>query len=109
MKLNIYKGKKVIKTYETSEYDLPFGIVEDVTSVVDIDGIQSMTDTEILKMVGKAAVKSMDSIKELLHDMFPEITDEEIRATTIPEIAGVIIDVVKYTITLLGRGLTEKK
>ena len=105
MKLNIYEKRKVIKTFEADTYDLPFGIMEDVADMIDTDSLKDATDADVLKMVGTIAMQSMDVIKELLHDLFPDITDEDIRKTTIPEIAQLLIEIINYTAQLIGRNL----
>lgn len=105
MKLNIYgkvDGKKaVVKTYEVGTYDLMFGTCEDVANVVDLDQLKTGTDAEIVKMVGSAVINSKDTIKTLLLDIFEGLTEDELKNTKIKEIAGVLVDVVKYTITQL--------
>lgn len=108
MKLNIYENKKVIKTYEADTYDLMFGICEDVANAIDLDSLQTGSDVEILKAVGKLAITSMDTIKELLKDIFDGITDEEIKKTKVKEITNVFVDVVKYTISQLNIGVDSK-
>ena len=104
MKLNIYEKKKIIKTYETSTYDLMFGTVEDVANAIDLDSLKSGSDVEIIKMVGKLVMSSMDTVKNLLKDIFDGITDEELKQTKVTEIATVLVDVVKFTIAQLNLG-----
>lgn len=105
MKLPIYgkvDGKKaVVKTYEADTYDLMFGTCEDVANVVDLDQLKTGSDTEIIRMVGGAVIKSFDAFKDLLKDVFPGLTDDELKHTKVKDIAGVIVDVVKYTIAQL--------
>lgn len=108
MKLNIYEKKKVIKTYETSTYDLMFGTVEDVANAIDIDSLKTGSDVEIIKMVGKLVMSSMDTVKNLLKDIFDGLTDEELKKTKVSEIATVLVDVVKFTIAQLNLGVNEK-
>lgn len=102
MKLNIYDHKKIVKTYEAETYDLMFGTLEDVAAVVKVDELKSGSDVEIIKLAVQAVLGSMDTVKELMHDIFDGITDEELRHTTISEMAVVLADVVKYTIKKLG-------
>ena len=83
---------------------MPFGIVEDVAEAIDLDSLKTGEDIEIIKMAGNLVLKSMDTIKELIKDVFDGITDEEIRKTTVPEIAQVIVDIVKFTIAQLSLG-----
>lgn len=104
MKLNIYEKKKVIKTYEVDTYDLMFGTVEDVANAIDLDSLKTGSDVEIIKMVGKLVMSSMDTVKNLLKDIFDGITDEELKNTKVSEIATVLVDVVKFTIAQLNLG-----
>lgn len=108
MKLNIYDKKQIVKTYEIDTYDLMFGTVEDVANAIDIDSLKTGTDVEIIKMVGKLVMTSMDTVKDLLKDIFEGITDEELKKTKVSEIATVIVDVVKFTIAQLNLGANGK-
>lgn len=107
MKLNIYEKKEIVKTYTADTYDLPFGIVEDVADAVNLDSLKTGDDVEIIKLVGNLVLKSMDTIKVLIKDVFDGITDEEIRKTTVPEIAQVLVDIVKFTIDQLSLGKSK--
>ena len=104
MKLNIYENKKVVKTYTAETYDLLFGTVEDVAEAVHLDELQTGTDTEIIKMIGKMVLNSMGTIKDLLKDIFDGLTDEDLKKVKVSEIAKVLLDVVKYTIIQLNIG-----
>ena len=104
MRLNIWEKRKVVKTYEADTYDLMFGTVEDVAEAVELDKLQTGSDAEIIKMVGKLCLNSMDTIKDLLKDIFDGITDEELKKVKVKEIAKVLVDVVKFTITQLSVG-----
>ena len=108
MKLNIYENKQIVKTYTADAYDLPFGIVEDVAEAVDLDSLKTGSDVEIIKMVGNLVLKSMGTVKALIKDIFEGITDEEIRKTTVPEIARCLVDIVAYTIAQLNIGNSSK-
>ncbi len=108
MKLNIYEKKKIVKTYEADTYDLMFGVLEDVADAIKLDELKTGNDVEIIKMAGNLVLKSMDTVKDLLKDIFDGITDEELKNTRISEIAQVLVDVVKFTITQLNRGLGSK-
>ena len=108
MKLNIFgkdeNGKKtIVKTYEVRQYDLMFGTVEELAREIKLDELTDINDEKILMTVGKLMITSMNVIKDLLTDMFDGITEDEIKHTTVKEIAAVLIDVVVYTITELDR------
>ena len=108
MKLNIYNHKQIVKTYTADTYDLMFGTIEDVAEAVDLDSLKTGTDVEIIRMVGNLVFKSMDTVKDLLKDIFEGITDEELKNTKVSEIAVVLVDVVKYTIAQLNKGNNGK-
>ena len=108
MKLNIYEKKKIVKTYEADTYDLMFGVLEDVADAIKLDELKTGSDVEIIKMAGNLVLKSMDTVKDLLKDIFDGITDEELKNTKISEIAQVLVDVVKFTMAQLNKGFGSK-
>ena len=111
MKLNIYDHKEVIKTYEANEYELMFGTVEDMIDAAKLDKIESGTDAEIVMAATNLVTTSMDTVKDLLKDVFDGLTDDEIRHTMVSEIINVIVDVIRYAISqisLFGGGKKGK-
>lgn len=111
MKLNIYDHKEVIKTYEADEYELMFGTVEDMIDAAKLDKIESGTDAEIVMAATNLVTTSMDTVKDLLKDVFDGLTDDEIRHTRVSEIVNVIVDVIRYAISqisLFGGGKRGK-
>ena len=111
MKLNIYDHKEVIKTYEANEYELMFGTVEDMIDAAKLDKIESGTDAEIVMAATNLVTTSMDTVKDLLKDVFDGLTDDEIRRTRVSEIVNVIVDVIRYAISqisLFGGGKKGK-
>lgn len=111
MKLNIYDHKEVIKTYEADEYELMFGTVEDMIDAAKLDKIESGTDAEIVVAATNLVTTSMDTVKDLLKDVFDGLTDDEIRHTRVSEIVNVIVDVIRYAISqisLFGGGKRGK-
>ena len=105
MKLNIYDHKEVIKTYEANEYELMFGTVEDMIEAAKLDKIESGTDAEIVMAATSLVTTSMDTVKDLLKDVFDGLTDDEIRNTRVSEIVNVVVDILMYAvsqITLFG-------
>lgn len=108
MKLNIYNKKEIVKTYEVDTYDLMFGVLEDVADAIKLDELKTGTDVEIIKMVGNLVITSMSTVKELLKDIFEGITDDELKNTKVSEIAAVLVDVVKFTLNQLSKGINSK-
>ena len=107
MKLNIYNKKQVIKTYTADTYDLMFGTLEDVAEAVHLDDMKTGTDTELLTMTMNFVLHSMDTVKDLVKDIFEGITDEELRNTKVSELADVLLDVIKYTLSQMGKLKTK--
>ena len=107
MKLNIYEKKKVVKTYETDSYDLMFGTLEDVAEAVKLDDLKTGSDVELIKMVGNLVINSMDTVRDLLKDIFDGITDAELKNTKVNEIVTVIIEVVQFTVKEFGKFNTK--
>ena len=108
LKLNIYEKRQVVKTYTAETYDLMFGTVEDLLELINIDNLQSGSDVEIIKLVGNVVVKGMNIIKPLLKDIFEGLTDDELKRTKVNEIATVLIDVVKFSISEMSKGANGK-
>ena len=102
MKLNIYNGKNIVKTYEVDTYDLLFGVVEDLSGAVKLDDMENGSDAEYVKMVANLALHSMGTVKKLLKDVFDGLTDEELRGARVSEMIQVLVDVAKYTVDQIG-------
>ena len=105
LKLDIYKKRKVEKTYTCDTYDLMFGTVEDFLELVNVDELKTGTDAEILVLVGKAIPKGMGRIKALLKDVFEELTDEDLKNTRVNDIAQVLVNIIKSSIAEIGIGI----
>lgn len=107
MKINIYEKKQVIKTYEADTYDLMFGTIEDVAEAINLDSLKFGSDVELIKMIGNLVLHSMDTVKDLLKDIFDGVTDAELKHTKVSEIAAVLLDVVKFTLQQLNLGSSK--
>lgn len=108
LKLNIYDKRQVIKTYTAETYDLMFGTVEDLIDVIDLDKLDGASDTEIIKLAMDVVMNGLGIIKPLLKDIFEGLSDEELRNTKVSEIALVLVEVVKFTITQMGKNTSTK-
>ena len=108
MKLNIYEGKKIVKTYEADTYDLMFGVLEDVADAVKLDKMKSGSNEELVKMALGLVTRSIGTVRDMMKDIFEGITDEELRHTRVSEMGAVIVEIIKYTIAQLNRGISGK-
>ena len=101
MKLNIYKNQREIeKTYEIDNYDIMYGTVEDVLSM--FDDIDDFGDNmQIFKVIQKNRTK----LNDLLKDIFPDLTDDELRRIKLKELVPVFMGLFAYVQSSFG---TEK-
>lgn len=98
MKLNIYKNQHEIeKVYEIDAYDLMFGTVEDIFEILD-----EVDDTASKMEILKAVQKHRKKINILLKDIFPELTDEELKHTKIKELVPFFVDLFVYVTDTFG-------
>lgn len=96
--LKIYKKGQVEKEYKAETFDIMFGTVEDIISLIDLDKFDGkISDTELVKECTKIVVKGFGEIKELLKDVFEGVTEEELKRTKIKEVATVVLSIIKYT------------
>ena len=98
MKLNIYKNQKEIeKTYEIDTYDIMYGTVEDVLSI--FDEIDDLSDNmKIFKTIQKNRTK----LNDLLKDIFPDVTDDELRRIKIKELVPLFMGLFGYIQGFIG-------
>ena len=108
LKINIYNKREITKTYTNDTYDLMFGTIEDFMDLINVDELKTGDDKEIVVLVGKALPKGMGTIKALLKDVFEGMTDEELKHTKVKEITKVLVNIVKSSITEIGKGIDEK-
>ena len=91
LKLNIYNGKNIEKTYVADEIDIMFGTVEDLLDVIDFDNLSD--EKEVVKVV----IKTLNNLKPFLKQIFDGLTDDEIKRTKVKELVPLFVDIVKYT------------
>lgn len=111
LKLNIYDGKKIVKTYVANDFNLMTGVCEDIINIIDIDKLtggnldEKTLGIEVIKIVAK----SFSKFKPFLQDVFDGLTDDEYRHTSIKEVAAIVLSIVQYTVTeLFNVGGTSK-
>jgi hypothetical protein len=112
LKLNIYgkeNGKKtVVKTYKAETYDIMFGTVEDLINTLNLDGLNTQDNVELVKVATNIVLNGMDVLKPLLKDIFEGLTDDELRNTKVTEIVTVLMETVKFSMAEIGKGVNSK-
>lgn len=104
LKLNIYNGKEVEKTYVTDDFRLMTGTCEDILNILEIEkltsllssDLNSVDDEEFLKLI-PMVVKLFGQFGPIMKDIFIGITDDEYRRTDIKEVTKIIWTVIQYT------------
>lgn len=110
LKLNIYEGTKIIKTYTSAGYRLKMGTAEDILGLIDIDkfsGVE-LTDNAAIMEIVKIVLKARESFEPVIRDIFEGLTHEDYRAADVVEIAVVLWRVVQHTFNELTKAVTSK-
>lgn len=95
MKLNIYQGKTIVKTYECDNYDLTYGVIEDVIEIVDGKDLENKSD------LVNVAIDSFHLLRPLLKEVFDGLTDDELRTVKVRELIVVIVELIKESVANL--------
>lgn len=90
--LNIYDNKgKVIKTVDAQLVQLKFKTVRTIMEILNIESVDNTVD--LLKTLYAA----WDEIKEILVEIFPDATLEELDNTNLNELLPLVVSIVKYS------------
>lgn len=108
LKLNIYDKKNIVKTYTAESYDIMFGTAEDLIEALNLDGLKTEDNVELLKVASQVVINAFDIIKPMLKDIFEGLTDDELRNTKVSEVATVLVTVVKFSMGQIGKGSNGK-
>lgn len=108
IRLPIYEGKTVVKTYTAETYDIMFGTVEDLINALDFDKMSSGKDEDLIAAIAVAIPKIFRFIKPLLKDIFEGLTDEELKHCKVKDIAIALLNVIKFTIRQISEGDNAK-
>lgn len=92
MKLNVYKNQKEVeKTFTVDTYDLMYGTVEDVLAI--FDEIDDLNDNMKLFAVIQ---KNRTKLNDLILDIFPDMTEEDLRKIKLKELVPLFIELFNY-------------
>lgn len=101
MKLNIYKGNEVVKTHETQTFLLKWRLSKKLLKLIDIGQLskfESATLEELINMIQPIILDADELVSEILVDMFPGITQEEIDNTDTAEICICVVNAFKFVV-----------
>lgn len=96
IKLNIPKKdnkREIEKTYIANLADIPFGIIINLSKVLDFDDLQNVDNTKL----GLALVKSIQEIETLFLYVFEGLTTEELSRVGTTKLIPVVFSIIKET------------
>lgn len=110
LRLNIYKTQKEIeKTYSTQDYDVLYGTVEDLLDCLDLEALTNQDDKEgIIAAASRLIRARADVINPLLMDIFPGLTEDEMRRTKVREVLEVVVGLTGFSLDQI-KSLTFRK
>lgn len=102
MKLNIYnKNNEVVKTYETQTFLLKWRLSNKLLKLIDIGQLskfESATLEELISMIQPIIMEADELVTEILVNMFPEITEDDIDNTDTVEICICVVEAFRFVI-----------
>lgn len=115
IKLNIYTSRlcrEIEKTVTANDFGLSTGVCEDVLNMINIDmfegGLEALSDESAQKLALGVVREGYPFFIQLIKEIF-EITDDEAKRLKVSDVAGVIMDIVKYSFSELASSLGGKK
>ena len=104
LKLTIYKGKEIEKTYTAQDYNVMYGTVEDLLDLLDLDALTGKDKGSMLSAVSRLMKSRQDVINPLMLDIFDGLTEDELRRTKAIDVVNVILGLAGFSFDQL-RGL----
>lgn len=92
LKLNIRNKGKVVKTYTANTYDIEMGICVNLIQLIDIEKLVDKDGNMRVGEIVKVVVKNYKQFEELIHDIFPEMTEEEFTHVSIFDMRDFFVD-----------------
>ncbi|WP_320915689.1 hypothetical protein [Enterocloster bolteae] len=99
LRLPIYRNGVIEKTYEVENFRIPYGVIQDVLHLVEVDKLND--EMAIAGML----LEAFDLVDPLLKDLFPGLTDDDLRHADFVDIGLVFTGVARYAIEKLSKGL----
>lgn len=118
LSLNIYKAKgkyaisnEVERVATAKDFELSTGVCEDIMNLINIDmfsgGLAALSDESKLELIVSIIKDGYPMFKEIIVELF-DLTEDEARRTKIGDIAKVVLDIVKYSFSLLVKSIGGK-
>lgn len=117
LKLNIYdENENIVKTHIRQSFSIKMKLLKKIIKTIDLENLAGClgtegkeSNTELVKIAGNFAVNAYDTVRELMKQVFPGLTDEEYENTTIEEVAIVVIRLAENTMNTISSAGGERK
>lgn len=109
LRLNVYDGTEVVKTYISQDFELLTGTCEDILKIIDTQKVIELMNSgdELGKFLLKKVVIQYEDFKPILMRAFSGITEEEYRNTRMAEVGNIIVCIIVYSVQQLFSILTS--
>lgn len=101
MRLNVYEGNEVVKTFETQTFRLKWRISKQLLKIVDLNGFMNFETAnlnDLITVVLPLMENAEQLITDIIHEMFPDITEDDLDNVDTIDIAVCIVEAFRYTI-----------
>lgn len=105
LKLHVYEGRKIVKTYTADCFDIELGTMEDLIHALKLENMKSGELDEIMG----AVVGCVEIVRPFLCDMFDGLTMEEARHTRTKNIGEVLQGVLAWFTGAMNSAIAENK
>lgn len=94
----------VAKTVTAEAYDIMFGTVEDILSLLD-----AVRDDSDNNEIIRAVVENWDKLCVLLLDVFPDLTRDDLKHIKVRDVIPVMVELFRYVVEGFGGGKSGLK
>ena len=108
LKLDIYTTRlcrKIERTATANDFELSTGVCEDILEAINIDmfdgGLDALSDEGSQELVMRIIKNGYPVFMGLIKEIF-ELTDSEAKRIKIADVATVVMDIVKYSVSNLA-------
>ena len=109
LKLNIYEGTEIVKTYVSQDFELMTGTCEDILRIIDTQKVIELAEKstgELGSYLLKKAILQYDDFRPLVMKAFAGVTEEEYRNTRMADVGVIIVSIIMYSVQQIFSILT---
>lgn len=96
MELNIYRRGKIEKTYTTESHRVLFGTIQKLSKITDAITLDAVDDPSFYNKILETIPRATEAVEDVLFELFPELTEEEVARTSLEEVALIVFELIKF-------------